>query len=103
MLHLTIDRENGTDSISRFRVFRTGRITESGDRGIDGSGVREDVTIDKITDDGVTLTITLISDIPDTPTMESKKQIFVPYDKEITVTDWKDSTITARLERNKRQ
>ena len=99
MLHLTMKRENGTSSISRFRVFRTGRITESGD----GAGVRQSVTIDKIADDGVTLTVTLISDIPESPAEESKKQIFVPYGKEIIVPDLKDTTVTARLERNKKQ
>lgn len=101
MLHLTIKRENATSSISRFRVLRTGRIADSGDEGGDGAGVRQSVTIDKIADDGVTLTVTLLSDIPDAPAEGSTKQIFVPYGKEITVPDLRDASVTARLERNK--
>ncbi|PAY15573.1 hypothetical protein CKO51_31085 [Rhodopirellula sp. SM50] len=102
-LHLTIKRDNGTSSVSRFRVFSTGRITESGDRGSDGGSVAESVTIDKIADDGITLTITLVANIPNAPADESKQQIFVPYGTEVTVVDLKDAALTARLERHKKK
>ena len=98
-LHLTIKRDNGSSSVSRFQVFRTGRITESSD----GEGVTQRVTIDKIADDGVTLTITLVADLPNAPAEQPKKQIFVPYGTEETVVDLKDATLTTRLERNKKK
>lgn len=100
LLHLTMKRDDGTSSVLSVRVFRTGPITDSGDRGSDGAGVRQSVTIDKIADDGITLTVTLVG-IPSAPAQESKEQIFVPYGPEGTVTDLKDGTLSARLVRNK--
>ena len=102
-LHLTIKRDNGTSSVSRFQVFRTGRITESGDRGRDGEGVTQSVTIDKIADDGVTLTITLVGNLRNAPAEQSEKQIFVPYGAADTVADLKGTTLVARLEPNNKK
>jgi hypothetical protein len=97
MLKLTVKRANG-ESVGQYRVFRTGVITESGE-GPTGGAVTtsETVTIDKIADDGVTLTINIL----DSDGGESTKQILVPYDKEISVAISKDATATARLERKK--
>ena len=100
-LHLTSKRDNGTSSVSRFRVFYTGRIAASSDRSSDGAGISRSVTIDKIADDGVTLTVTLTIYIPDSPAEESKKQVFVPYGKDVTVAHVKDTTLIARVEQKK--
>ena len=96
MLKLTVKRDNG-ESVGRYRVFRTGLIAGSGERSAEGAVTSQTVTIDKIADDGVTLTIT----IPDSDGEESSTQILVPYDKEISVAVSKDATVTARLERKK--
>ena len=99
MLHLTL---KGTkfNSVGSFRVFRTGPITGSEDReSSSGEGTSQRVTIDKIANDGVTLTITLTAYVPDSPADESKKQIFIPYDKETTAVLPKDTTLIAHLER----
>jgi NAD(P)H-hydrate repair Nnr-like enzyme with NAD(P)H-hydrate epimerase domain len=94
MLKLTVKRSNGT-SVGRYRVSHTGLIAGSGDRGGDGAVAGQSVTIDKIADDGVTVTIT----ISDSAAGESSKQILVPYDKEITVAISKETTVIAQLER----
>ena len=94
MLKLNVKRGNG-ESVGRHRVSRTGVIAESGDRGPDGAGTKETITIDKIADDGVTLTITIL----DADGGKSSKKFLVPYDKEISVAVSKDATVTARLER----
>ena len=99
MLHLTLKQGDHTKSVLRFRVFRTGRITDSGDRSSDGSGISHSVTIDKITDDGITLTVTLTTDVSDSPRDESKKQVFIPYGRDVTIFNLKDTTLIARLER----
>ena len=81
-----------------YLVSRTGVIDETGEIGDDGAGITtETVTIDKIANDGVTLTIKYL----DSDGGESSKQILVPYDKEISVAVSKDATATARLERKK--
>lgn len=96
MLILNVKRGN-SESIGRYRVSRTGVIDETRDSGPDGAGTGETVTIDKIADDGVTLTIKIL----DSDGGEFSKQILVPYDKEISVAVSKDATATARLERQK--
>jgi len=95
MLKLNVKRGN-SESIGRYRVSRTGMISDT--RGGPTGGAvttSETITIDKIADDGVTLTISLL----DSDGGKSSKQIFVPYDKEISVAVSKDATATARLER----
>jgi hypothetical protein len=94
MLKLTVTRDNGT-SVGRYRVTHTGLIASSGGRGGDGAVTGQAVTIDKIADDGVTLTIT----ISDSEAGESSKQILVRYDKEITIAISEEVTVIARLER----
>ncbi|QDU39409.1 hypothetical protein Mal4_37540 [Maioricimonas rarisocia] len=101
MLHLTITQDDGTSTVSSFRVFRTGRITDSRDSGSDGAGGSQSVTIDKIADDGVALTVVLIVD--NAAAEESKKEIFVPYGPEDTVADLNGTTLVARLERNNKK
>jgi len=96
MLKLNVKRGNN-ESVGRYRVSRTGVIDETREIGPDGAGTRETVTINKIADDGVTLTIKIV----DSDGGESSKQILVPYDKEISVALSKDATATARLERKK--
>jgi hypothetical protein len=97
MLILNVKRGNN-ESLGRYRVSRTGVITESGEGPAGGAvTTSETVTIDKIADDGVTLTISLL----ESDGAESSKQILVPYDKEISVEVSKDATATARLERSK--
>ena len=101
MLHLAL---KGTkfNSVGKYRVFRTGPIAGGEDRSSStGEGVSESVTIDKIADDGVTLTVTLTVYVPNSPADESKRQIFIPYGREITVALPKDTTLTAHLERKK--
>ena len=100
MLILNVRRGNNESlgSLGRFRVSRTGVISET--RGGPAGGAvttSETITIDKIADDGVTLTISLL----DSDGGKPSKQIFVPYDKEISVAITKDATATARLERKK--
>lgn len=95
ILSLRINRDNG-NSVGRHRVDRTGVISESGEGPTDGKVIsRETVTVDKIADDGVTVTVTVLN----SDTGESSKQFLVPYDKEITVGISDDTTATARLER----
>ena len=94
LLQLNVKRGN-SESIGRYRVSRTGVISESGERGPNGAGTSETVTIDKIADEGVTLTISLL----DSDRGKTSKQILVPYDKEISVAVSKNATATARLER----
>jgi len=97
MLILNVKRGNN-ESLGRYRVSHTGVISDT--RGGPTGGAvttSETITIDKITDDGVTLTISLL----DSDGGKSSKQILVPYDKEISVAVSKDTTATARLERNK--
>ncbi len=96
MLKLKVKRGNN-ESVGRYRVSRTGVIDETREIGPDGAGTGETVTIDKIADDGVTLTIKIL----DSDGAESSKQILVPYDKEISVAISKDTTATARLEHKK--
>ena len=96
MLKLRVKRGNN-ESVGRYRVSRTGVIDQTGDSGPDGAGTSETVTIDKIADDGVTLTIKTL----DSDGAESSKQFLVPYDKEISVAVSKDTTATARLESKK--
>jgi hypothetical protein len=95
MLELNVKRGHA-ESIGRYRVSRTGVIDETGESGPDGAGTSETVTIDKIADDGVTLTIKIV----DSDGEESRKQILVPYDQEISVAVSEDATATARLERS---
>jgi hypothetical protein len=94
ILKLNVKRGN-SESIGRYRVSRTGVIDETRESGPDGAGTSETVTIDKIADDGVTLTIKIL----DSDGGEFSKQILVPYEKEISVAVSKDATATARLER----
>jgi hypothetical protein len=94
ILKLNVKRGN-SESIGRYRVSRTGVIDETRESGPDGAGTSKTVTIDKIADDGVTLTIKIL----DSDGGEFSKQILVPYDKEISVAVSKDATATARLER----
>jgi hypothetical protein len=96
LLNLNVKRGNN-ESVGRYRVSRTGVIDETTETGPDGAGTSETVTIDKIADDGVTLTIKIL----DSDGGESSKQILVPYDKEISVALSKEATATARLERKK--
>ena len=96
MLKLNIKRGNN-ESVGRFRVTLAGVISETREIGPDGAGTSETITIDKIADDGVTLTIKIL----DADGGEFSKQILVPYDKDISVALSKDATATARLERKK--
>jgi hypothetical protein len=96
LLTLNVKQGNG-ESMGRYRISHTGVIDESKDSGPDGAGTRQTVTIDKIADDGVTLTIKLV----DSAGEESSKQFLVPYDKEVSVPVSKDATATAQLERSK--
>ena len=57
-LKLTVERDNGS-SVGRYRVIQTGLIAGSGVSGDDGSVVSQAITIDRITDDGVTVTVTI--------------------------------------------
>ncbi len=104
MLHLTLKGTN-FNSVGNFRVFRIGPITtDTADHDSSsgaGTRTRQSVTIDKIAADGVTLTITQIIYIPNSPADESKTQIFIPYDRETTVALPKDTTLIAHLERKK--
>ena len=101
MLYLTL-KGAIFNSVGNFRVFRTGPITADEDRNSSsGEGTSQSVTIDKIADDGVTLTVTLTIYVPNSPADESKKQIFIPYDRETTVALPKDTTLIAHLERKK--
>lgn len=95
MLKLTVRRDSGT-SVGQFRVSHTGLIAASGDRGDDRTITAQAVTIDKIADDAVTLTIT----ISDSDAGELTKQIRVPYDEEIIVAVSEEVTVIAQLERN---
>ncbi len=94
MLKLNVKRGN-SESVGRYRVSHTGVISESGERSPDGAGTSEKVTIDKIADEGVTVTITFT----ESDTGESSKQFLVPYNQEITVAISQDITATAHLER----
>jgi len=96
MLELRVKRGN-TESVGRYRVSRTGVIDQKRDSGPNGAGTSETVTIDKIADDGVTLTIKILG----SDGGESSKQILIPYDKEISVAISKDVTARAQLERKK--
>jgi hypothetical protein len=71
-------------------------IGESGERGPDGAiATSETISIDKIGDEGVSLTITVF----DSDGGKSSKQFVVPYDKEVSVAVSTSATATARLER----
>jgi hypothetical protein len=95
MLHLKVKRGNN-ESVGRYRVSRTGVIGESGERGPDGAiATSETISIDKIGDEGVSLTITVF----DSDGGKSSKQFVVPYDKEVSVAVSTSATATARLER----
>jgi hypothetical protein len=97
MLKLRVKRDNGS-SVGQYLVDHTGMISESGEGSADGAVTsRETVMIDRIAEDGVTVTVTVF----DSDTGESSKQFLVPYDKETTVAISKDATATARLERKK--
>ena len=97
MLKLNVKRGNA-ESIGQFRVSRTGVISETRGGPTEGAvTTSETITIDKIADDGVTLTIKIL----DSDGGEFSKQILVPYDKEISVAVSKDATATARLESKK--
>lgn len=100
MLRMTYKRAagDGFEASGHYRIDHTGLISES-TVGPTGGAVtmRETLTIDKIADDGVTVTVTDF----DTDTGESSKQFLVPYEKEITVAVSKNVTVTARLERKK--
>lgn len=93
--------DNGTESDSRFRVSATGLLAESGDQGSDGAGVTRSITIDKIADDGITLTAVLTRTDSDSPPREVKEQMFIPYGKELTVARIGGATLMARLEDKK--
>jgi hypothetical protein len=96
-LKLSVKRDDGS-SAGQYLVDHTGIISESGEGPADGAVTsRETVVVDKIAEDGVTVTVTVF----DSGTGESSKQFLVPYDKEITVAISKDATATARLERKK--
>lgn len=97
MLHLTLKRDNGEESVGSYRVFRTGPVTASDDRSNGGASTSHSVTIDKIAKDGVTLTI----HVSNSPEEESKKQILIPYGEEITVAVVRGTTLTARIETEK--
>lgn len=94
MLKLSVKRDNGS-SVGQYRVFHTGVIAKLGDGGTDGAVRSQTVMIDKIAEDGVTVTVTVF----DSDAGESSKQFLVPYDKEITVAISQQATATARLER----
>lgn len=96
MLNLTIESPNG-NSTGRYRVFHTGLIAGSGDHSDDGSGMSKTVTIDKIEDNGVRVTVA----ITDSDGGKSTKQMLVPYDQEITVPIAESAKVTAYLERKK--
>ena len=94
LLKLTVQRDNGT-SVGSYRVSHTGLIAGSGERSGDGAATGQSLTIDKIADDGVTLTIT----VSDPDSGDSSQQIQVPYDEEVTVAVSEEVTVIARLER----
>jgi hypothetical protein len=94
LLKLRVNRDNGS-SVGQYRVFHTGLIAGAAD-GVDGGAVAsQSVTINEISEEGVTVTVTVF----EADAGESSKQFFVPYDKEITVSISQDATGTARLER----
>ncbi len=93
MLHLTVTHDGVGESIGTYRVSNTGLVAGSGD----GASTCQAITVDKIADDGVTVTIS----ISDSDTGNSSKQFLVPYDKEITVAISKEATVKARMERKK--
>ncbi|CAN5159419.1 hypothetical protein BH23VER1_BH23VER1_03310 [soil metagenome] len=95
MLKLAVKGANA-NSVGSHRVFRTGIISESGDSDSSGRGTTQRITVDKIADDGVTLTI----QVTDSSADSWERQIFVPYDEEITVDLPNDTTAIASLERN---
>jgi len=99
-LFFTMKSANGTGSEGRFLVSTTGVISESGVQGDDGSGRTRRITIDKIEDDGITLTVSLTIMESAKPPRELKKQMFVPYGQDTTVAQLSDMTLTAHLERN---
>ena len=94
LLKLTVKRDNGS-SVGQYRVLHTGLIAGSEDGGDDGAVARQSVTVDKIAEDGVTVTVTVL----DSETGRSSKQFLVPYDEEITVAISPEATATARLKR----
>ncbi len=94
MLKLTIKRDNGS-SVGRYRVTHTGTISDSGDGGGEGQSTGEAITIDKIADEGVTVTVTIV----DSEDGGSRKQFLVPYDKVITTEIAEKATVIAQLER----
>jgi len=94
LLKLSVKRDNGS-SVGQYRIFRTGMVAGGGDGGGDGAVATQTVMIDKIAENGVTVTVTIF----DSDTGQSSKQFLVPYDKEITVDISQQATASARLER----
>jgi hypothetical protein len=93
LLRLSIKGERGW-STGIFRVQHTGVITESGVGNSGGEGISERVTVDKIADDGITVTI----EISDSSAEDQRKQIFIPYGEETTFDFPSGTTVTASVE-----
>lgn len=95
MLTLNVENQNGTiHAIGSYRVFNTGVLSESGDVDGNGQGESQRVTINKIADDGVTLTFEMSGRSGE----EFKREIFLRHNEEIKVDLANQSTLVAKLE-----
>jgi hypothetical protein len=95
MLTLKMERQNGTShSIGRYRVFSTGVLSESGDVDGNGQGESRRVTINEITDDGVTLTFEMTGRSGE----EFTREIFLRHNQETKVDLPNQLTLVAKLE-----
>jgi hypothetical protein len=95
MLHLAFHGTN-SNSVGTFRIAHIGPVTKSGSgKSAAGAAMGHSVTVEKIADDGLTLTVV----VSDSSAQNSKTQVLVPYDRKIVVPLTKDTTLTAHLER----
>lgn len=96
MLTLEVDRQDGTSgSIGRHRIFSTGVLSESGNSG-GGQSSSQRVTVEKITDDGVTLSFEMSTSAGE----NLEEVIFVRYGQETRLDLPNQSTLVAKLERH---
>ena len=97
MLTLKLERQDGTShSIGRYRVFSTGVLSESSDRDDSGRGESQRLTIDKIVDDGVTLTF----EMSDRSGEGFRQSVLLRYGEETKVDLPNQATLVAKLEAN---
>lgn len=95
LLTLSVERLDGTShSVGRHRIYRTGVLSESGDRDSGGQGASQRVTIDEITDDGVALTFEMSDATGDT----YSKQLSLRYGEQTEVELPNQSTLKAKLD-----